>query len=142
MPRRSPPTPLRLVTGPLPTRRQPKHTLPSVPRPAFHPPVEVKQGPIARARAKSLQEAEQLAFELDQLLGIALPERRRSIGRRSVDSGASSPVSVSSGPPSPQNERFVKRGPWDHSSSIRVPFDVEAVLRPLQPAALTQPMFR
>ena len=108
--------------------------------------MEVKQGPIARARAKSLQEAEQLALALDQLLGMANPERR-SIGRRSVDSGASSPVSVSSrgsdsGPPSPQNEMFVKRGPWDHSSSIRVPFDVEAVLRPLQPAALTQPMFR
>lgn len=35
MPRRSPPTSLRLVQGSLPTRGQPKHTLPSMPRPTL-----------------------------------------------------------------------------------------------------------
>lgn len=51
MPRRSAPTPLRLVTGPLPRRGLPRHTLPSVPRPAFHPPVRLSEGPVPRERA-------------------------------------------------------------------------------------------
>jgi hypothetical protein len=37
MPRRPPPTPLLLVHGPLPSRGGSKFTLPSVPRPTFHP---------------------------------------------------------------------------------------------------------
>jgi len=38
MPRRPPPTPLLLVQGPLPPRGESKFTMPSVPRPIFHPP--------------------------------------------------------------------------------------------------------
>jgi hypothetical protein len=37
MPRRPPPTSLRLVQGPLPSRAEPKHTLPSFPRPVVVP---------------------------------------------------------------------------------------------------------
>ena len=37
MPRRPPPTPLLLVRGPLPPRGESKFTMPSVPRPIFHP---------------------------------------------------------------------------------------------------------
>lgn len=37
MPRRSPPSSLRLVSGPIPTRGQPKHTLPVAPQPTFYP---------------------------------------------------------------------------------------------------------
>lgn len=38
MPRRPPPSPLRLVHGPLPPRGESKFTMPSVPRPIFYPP--------------------------------------------------------------------------------------------------------
>ena len=37
MPRRPPPTPLLLVPGPLPPRGESKFTMPSVPRPIYHP---------------------------------------------------------------------------------------------------------
>ncbi|ESK87539.1 hypothetical protein Moror_2029 [Moniliophthora roreri MCA 2997] len=37
MPRRAPPSALRLVPGPTPPRNAPKHTMPSVPRPTFYP---------------------------------------------------------------------------------------------------------
>ncbi|KZT74234.1 hypothetical protein DAEQUDRAFT_295721 [Daedalea quercina L-15889] len=52
MPRRLAPTPLRLVQGPLPKRGEPKHTLPSLPRPVFHHPSRASQGPIPRERAQ------------------------------------------------------------------------------------------
>ncbi|KAK0210426.1 hypothetical protein DFS33DRAFT_1293105 [Desarmillaria ectypa] len=45
MPRRPPPTALRLVPGPAPPRNAPKHTLPAVPRPTFYPPHSVGRGP-------------------------------------------------------------------------------------------------
>ncbi|KAI6117606.1 hypothetical protein EDD16DRAFT_1588052 [Pisolithus croceorrhizus] len=37
MPRRPPPSALRLFQGPLPPRSEPKHRLPSVPSPTFYP---------------------------------------------------------------------------------------------------------
>ena len=138
MPRRPPPTPLRLVEGPLPPRRQPKHTLPSLPRPAFYPPVAVIQGPVPRPRARSITaDMVEPALELPLPEDIASRLSFASVGRRSsTDSDVSSRrSSIASGPPSPAPE-LKYRGPWDHSSSIKIPFDVSAVLPPPKPAAL------
>ena len=144
MPRRPPPSPLRLVEGPLPSRRQPKHTLPSVPRPAYHLPIPVVQGPMPRPRARPVSGPVELDLPVFVELDM-LPSRLSigSMGRRSSsDSGMSSPVSASSrgsgsdsGPPSPSSELSL-RGPWVHSSSIKIPFDVSAVLPPPKRAAL------
>ncbi|KAI0048228.1 hypothetical protein FA95DRAFT_1491300 [Auriscalpium vulgare] len=57
MPRRPPPTALRLVEGPLPPRGRAKFTLPSVPRPIFHPPAVVAHGPVPRARLQAKEGA-------------------------------------------------------------------------------------
>ncbi|KAF7322653.1 hypothetical protein HMN09_00043900 [Mycena chlorophos] len=53
MPRRSPPSSLRLFQGPVPARSVPKagHTLPSVPRPTFSQPATVVRGPEPRQQA-------------------------------------------------------------------------------------------
>ena len=53
-------------------------------------------------------------------------------------SGPSSPTSAESAASvrSKRSREFV-RGPWDHSGSIQVPFDVAAVLPPPMPAAVT-----
>ena len=146
MPRRPPPTPLRLHQGPMPSRGKPKHTMPSLPRPVFHLPIPVVTGFAPRPRARSVAKHDEPALNLqtmtpDQLPNLAFPSRLSLDSRRSsTDSGASSPVSVSSresdsSPPSPASEHFV-RGPWDHSASIRVSIDISAVLPPPRPAAL------
>ncbi|EKM55753.1 uncharacterized protein PHACADRAFT_96073 [Phanerochaete carnosa HHB-10118-sp] len=64
MPRRSPPTPLRLHQGPLPLRGKPKHTMPSLPRPAFHRPIPIAQGPASRPRARSIAEQDEPTLNL------------------------------------------------------------------------------
>ncbi|GBE82520.1 hypothetical protein SCP_0409040 [Sparassis crispa] len=141
MPRRLPPTPLRLVSGPLPSRGRPKHTLPSLPRPIFHPSAQITRGPTPRARA--------LPSEIDEIRPrvthgqfppLILPIERAS---RSGESSPTSAGSWSSGKRSRSSSRSrstsperVLRGPWDHSSSIHVPFDVEAVLAPPRPVAI------
>ncbi|KAH9981466.1 hypothetical protein BGW80DRAFT_1270383 [Lactifluus volemus] len=55
MPRRPPPTPLLLVHGPLPPRGQSKFTMPSVPRPIFHPPSVVARSPVPCERAQRIR---------------------------------------------------------------------------------------
>jgi len=52
MPRRPPPTPLLLVQGPLPRGRF-KFTMPSVPRPIFHPETADTHRPATRQRVYS-----------------------------------------------------------------------------------------
>ena len=49
MPRRAPPSTLRLVSGALPTRGQPKHTMPVVPQPTFYPRPSSAQPRVTRA---------------------------------------------------------------------------------------------
>jgi len=58
MPRRPPPTPLHLVQGPLPPRGRSKFTMPSIPRPIFHPQKMVGQRPVPRERVHSNRERE------------------------------------------------------------------------------------
>lgn len=146
MPRRPAPSPLRLHQGPLPARGQPKHTLPSLPRPAFHPPVQAAPGPAPRSRAQSLAEHDEPPMHStarERLPGVAA-QPRSSFGstRTSTDSGASSPVSAAASregdaPPAAGTASApVVRGPWDHSASIKVVLDISDVLPPPAPAAL------
>lgn len=139
MPRRSPPTPLRLHAGPLPPRGMPKHTMPSLPRPAFHgaiPTINPTPGPVPRPRMTH--------NELPLLVipeHVAPPTALSALPAAPLEtqswSGPSSPTSAEStrSTPRKKSKEFV-RGPWDHSGAIHVPFDVGAVLPPPMPAAL------
>ncbi|KAF8983280.1 hypothetical protein BDQ17DRAFT_1378194, partial [Cyathus striatus] len=105
MPRRPPPTSLRLVHGPVPSRSTPKHTLPSVPRPAFHPQTVLERvSPVDRAKSE-LQHR---------------PELSVSILYAKISTVEGSPLSQMSPPSqSPKGKAKKLRGPWDHSGSIR-----------------------
>jgi len=158
--RRPPPTALHLVSGPLPPRNKPKHTLPSLPRPAFYPKAhKPKDGAEARARRKAKDVTlveEHLTYQ--DVQPIIIPSFSSSLrshngSTASLDSssdgsssGNSSPVSEAGSfhhyhsAPSPVSYRFADqkavRGPWDHSGAIRVPFDVNVVLAPPRPVAV------
>ncbi|SRR6266436_5305679 len=71
MPRRPPPTPLLLVQGPLPPRGTSKFTMPSVPRPAFHPPTATG---VVRRRV-SCDAVEAGAMRAEQRGDLATPSR-------------------------------------------------------------------
>ncbi|KAJ7286008.1 hypothetical protein C8J57DRAFT_1286477 [Mycena rebaudengoi] len=123
--RRSPPSPLRLVLGPVPPRSQPKHTLPSVPRPAFSQPAMVARGPSPRPHADApTKEADRLlSAKFSDLPGIVIPAVNSSLP--SAVLGAASPSS-----------RGSLRGPWDHSGTITIAtLDVESLLTPMKPVA-------
>ncbi|KAF8078168.1 hypothetical protein FPV67DRAFT_38451 [Lyophyllum atratum] len=111
MRRRAPPTSLRLVQGPTPPRNAPKHTLPSVPRPAFHPTPAAKQTAPIRSRSQS----------------FLLPCLDMAGSATTLESDVY-----------PRSAVITKvRGPWDHSGCIAVEFDVENVLAPLKPVAIS-----
>lgn len=167
MPRRPPPTPLRLVQGPLPLRSKPRHTLPSVPRPTYVPRVPAAKIPKARPRARIVgTEAVPIVLTVvgrnhpalyDQSSGPTA-QFSPTLSRKSSWSesdGSCSPVSVDSHRSSVSLSRrssydllelsddgrggavpLRPRGPWDHSSSIKIPFDVSVVLPPPRPAAM------
>ncbi|KAJ7168085.1 hypothetical protein C8R43DRAFT_983035 [Mycena crocata] len=121
MPRRSPPTSLRLVQGPVPPRSTPKHTLPSVPRPTFSQPAMIARGPSPRQQA-SQREDPLLSAKFSSLPAIVIP---LSTSLPSAVLSATTPSS-----------RGRMRGPWDHSGSITTPIDMESLLTPLKPVAL------
>ncbi|KAJ7684743.1 hypothetical protein DFH06DRAFT_1156500 [Mycena polygramma] len=109
MPRRAPPSSLRLVQGPVPPRSVPRHTLPSVPRPTFSQPAVVVRGPAPRKQALQTEDPV-LAAKFAEIPSILIP-------------------------PTPSS-RGSTRGPWDHSGSITTPIDMESLLTPLKPVAL------
>ncbi|TFK67884.1 hypothetical protein BDN72DRAFT_69953 [Pluteus cervinus] len=109
MPRRPPPSALRLSTGAKPPRNTPKHTMPSLPQPVFQPSAFPNKGPAPRSRD---------SFRLELGLETVL------------DADPFTPQSRGT----PQ----MVRGPWDHSGCIAVGFDVGTVLRPLKPVAVGQ----
>ncbi|KAF9234776.1 hypothetical protein BU15DRAFT_52118 [Melanogaster broomeanus] len=121
---RGPPSALRLFQGPLPPRHQPKHTLPSVPCPAFHPEAFLLRGPALPHRSRQSSPS-QLSFPDLPPLDLELA----AIGRLS-SSGNSSPTSS----PSSVGKRL--RGPWDNSSSIGLRVDVDSILAMPKPAAI------
>ncbi|KAI0807296.1 hypothetical protein C8Q74DRAFT_52637 [Fomes fomentarius] len=138
MPRRLPPTPLRLHNGPLPARGKPKHTLPSLPRPVFYGPTPIAATTAARAVPRArMTHAELPALVIPEAATATIPFSAVS-AMTAVEpswSGPSSPTSASSTASSKKSREFV-RGPWDHSGSIQVPIDVGAMLPPPMPAAI------
>lgn len=155
MPRRPAPSSLILHKGSLPMRGQPKHTLPSVPRPTFAPsiassttsrnvlpdvaasvvpPTSMYSLPAGNVSVNSVYSARSFSsseFSLSQ-------PTRRSIERDLVLphlSPSPSPMSPSYSPvPSP---RRIVRGPWDHSRAVSLPIDVDAILTPPKPVAIS-----
>ena len=93
MPRRPAPTPLVLFQGPLPPRNQSKFTMPSMPRPIFHPPSMVTRGPSSRRRTAG--DNTELGYGIKRV-------QESSVGSE-VRVGGSGKI----------------RGPWDHSGSYR-----------------------
>ncbi|KAI0822622.1 hypothetical protein BC628DRAFT_1421577 [Trametes gibbosa] len=145
MPRRSPPTPLRLHNGPLPARGQPKHTLPSLPRPAFHGPAlaYAAAGPVPRARMTHTALPALVIPDAGAGVGVPASVAGLFTALETGGSGPSSPTSAgssvaasSAGVGRKRSREFV-RGPWDHSGAIHVPFDVGAVLPPPRPVAVS-----
>ncbi|KAG1796807.1 uncharacterized protein HD556DRAFT_286824 [Suillus plorans] len=116
-PRRAPPSALRLVQGPLPPRAAPKHTLPSLPCPAFQP---LPHGPIPQSR---IHRSDSMRPTLSDLppLDIEIANTYRS--------SSSTPISSS-----PTEHRI--RGPWNHSSGISVQVDIDSLIAFPKPAAL------
>ncbi|TFY65458.1 hypothetical protein EVG20_g5574 [Dentipellis fragilis] len=123
MPRRPPPTSLRLVEGPLPPRGRSKFTLPSVPRPTFQAPAVAPRGPIPRARHPSPAPMN-VHMSHDRLPPLVIPTE------------LASSLSVRPSPSSSPKEK-ITRGPWDHHRSISVQFDLESVLAPPKRAAIS-----
>ncbi|KZT03529.1 uncharacterized protein LAESUDRAFT_335846 [Laetiporus sulphureus 93-53] len=139
MTRRPAPTPLRLMTGPVPRRGAPKHTLPSLPRPAFHPPVRISKGPVPRERAHALVMPEPDAFA--RTLPIA-PLRSPTSARSGSTDGCTSRSSSestrsrrSSSPPFAEDLRV--RGPWEkHTRAFELGIDISTVVVPPGPVAI------
>ncbi|KAH9829152.1 uncharacterized protein C8Q71DRAFT_791390 [Rhodofomes roseus] len=166
MPRRQAPSPLRLVQGPLPKRGQPKHTLPSLPRPALHPPSRASQGPVPRKRAQSytseVNQAEDIgarapAVQLVNGLptGAVSPttsswsfngeSRGRGHSRQSSTSSSSSNSSFSSRSSRDSSRRSsldeenpdAIYGPWvKHAKGFALPFDPNTLIMPPRPVAI------
>lgn len=137
MPRRAPPTALRLYDGPLPARGKPKFTLPSLPRPAFQAPAIAPRGPAPRTRQSSVTSISSTNSTKSDLSATTLPPLMASADL--FDPTATSPSSSQASSPGSSfaTERKTVRGPWDSSSSIVVPFDVGSVLPPPKKAAVS-----
>lgn len=118
MPRRAPPTALRLVTGPTPSRYSQKHVLPSVPLPTF------------QAIPSSSLPPRQTIDRRARTTHAHLPPLNIPFAMSGGRSGNTSPVSATS-------MKAKIRGPWDHSGSIPLEFDVTSVLAPLKPVAVS-----
>jgi hypothetical protein len=158
MPRRPPPTSLRLIDGPLPSRSVPRHTMPSVPAPVFQPAVG---GPLPREREKphtsSNYDAPVLAVITTVPTALSLPSSssagispvsgadsehhdlrhsRSSSSLSSANSSASPSPSFRAMSPAPAKDGRSLRGPWDHSSSISFHVNVDTLLAAPAPAAV------
>lgn len=122
VPRRPPPSPLRLHTGPTPPRNVPKHNLPSLPRPTFYP---AKAGftdlPVGNWGLGLLN----LSVE-----DLALPPTPTT--RRSIESIRSS-SSLSS---SPKSQRVL--GPWERSRNLsETSLNIDSLIRAPKRAAVS-----
>ncbi|KAI6151043.1 hypothetical protein BKA82DRAFT_1000921 [Pisolithus tinctorius] len=111
MPRRPPPSALRLFHGPLPPRSEPKHRLPSVPSPTFYPQGALPHQPSPPPRAK--------------------PSSTR-VACSELDTSMCGPSPTSS----PCSTTKRRRGPWDHSSSIELRVDVDSLLAVPKPVVV------
>ncbi|KAL0947303.1 hypothetical protein HGRIS_013421 [Hohenbuehelia grisea] len=151
MPRRrsSPPTALRLVTGPAPPRGYPRHLLPSLPQPVFHPsPASTssfRAAPTSRSRHGSVDHAQaptpasiplpQLddlvhALEMSMYASPAHNASSTSLGGSYGSRSHSPSNSISGSPKGPS-----LRAPWNHSGCIPLPFDTTNMLKAPEPVA-------
>lgn len=104
--------------------------MPSVPRPAFYTPANVARGPTPRQRQSDVQAMDNFSNQSTlSLPPLVLPDYSSP-----VDLESTSPLSRSS---SRSESPKVMRGPWDHSGCISVPLDVENILTPLKPVAVS-----
>ncbi|OJA12042.1 hypothetical protein AZE42_02046 [Rhizopogon vesiculosus] len=122
--RRQPPSALRLMQGPLPPRTAPRHTLPSLPCPAFHPEASLPRGPAPSPRTRRADPA-RLAFPDLPPLDVEIATICRS--------ASSTPTTLSS---SPTSEKRI-RGPWEHSGCISVQVDVDSLIAFPKPTAVS-----
>ncbi|KAH0830282.1 hypothetical protein J3R83DRAFT_1647 [Lanmaoa asiatica] len=120
MRRRGPPSSLRLFQGPLPPRSQPKHTLPSVPRPVFRPEASLPRGPAPAPRRRQASPDHLVSPLSLELAAICRPS----------SSGDSTPTSSLTWSPTKR-----VRGPWDDSSCFNFAVDVDSILALPKPAA-------
>jgi len=132
MPRRAPPSALRLVQGPIPPRSQPKHVMPCLPPPAFCPEEAMPRGSSPPPRSRRLG---QVVLRSTELSPLAMPlefDANSSRTSLALSTPTSSPSSPSS---SPVGMRI--RGPWEHSSSIsdQLQVDIDSLLAIPKPAA-------
>lgn len=124
MRRRGPPSSLRLVQGPLPARSQPRHALPSVPRPVFHPEAFLSRGPAPAPRTRQANPSHLIFPDLPLTLELAAICRPSS-------SGNSTPTSSPTWSPTKR-----VRGPWDDSSCFDFVVDVDSILALPKPVAM------
>jgi len=144
MPRRPPPSSLRLANGPMPMRGQPKHTLPAVPRPTFYPST-VKLTSNTNAVPEGRTKASHAS--LPQLVipseGHEPYPHSHSRSSSASSSPASSRSSLSGSSESGWKLKTLSGtvwGPWVHSSTVRVQVDIESLLPPPKPVAVVSVM--
>ncbi|EPQ58243.1 hypothetical protein GLOTRDRAFT_110096 [Gloeophyllum trabeum ATCC 11539] len=142
MPRRPPPSALRLVPGPTPPRGQPKHVLPSLPNPTFQPP-SMLRGPSPRPRTKADTMSSHTRNPEPAMGAVShLGHRSHASLPALIIPGMAgmepspTPVTRSPSPTSSSGSKFVP-GPWDHSRSIVVPLNVDTLLAAPKPAAVS-----
>jgi hypothetical protein len=136
MRRRSAPSPLRLgPPGPVP-RGTPKFVMPSIPLPTFQPISVLPSYPTRTSSRRSthrdippLVASQDPGFQEHRVYGH-MPR-----GSNSSVSSISSTLSWDSKCPSPVNSQI--RGPWDHSGTMGGKLDLNNVLAPLKPVAIS-----
>jgi len=131
MPRRPPPTALRLATGPTPPRYNPKHVLPSVPLPTFNPlPISGSHSTHASAPRQTIERRQRITHT--EVPPLDIPFFAAGNGSGSGNNSPTSAGSMQAG-----GGKILVRGPWDHSGSIPFEFDVESILAPLKPVVVS-----
>jgi len=91
MPRRPPPTPLLLYSGPLPPRGQSKFTMPSVPRPIFCPVMVHARRLVPRERVYTIRAGGELGGRVE---GCQESGPSRAVGGGHIRSIATPPNAV------------------------------------------------
>jgi hypothetical protein len=141
MPRRPPPTQLRLLpaTAPLPGRGVAKHKMPSMPCPIFqHPsPAAASQRPRSRSNSPSAGERSTRSVLPPLVIpGLPVPVTDRQSPVGGTQASGYSPVVTPVEPPTHSSRKRL-RGPWDHSGSISLKIDLGTVLTPPKRAAVS-----